>query len=92
MTRTRDIWRKHGLCWDCGGKVLKPYSRCIECLHRGNIARKKYEDNNRMDIQRKMASRRQDRKDNGLCPMCGAPPMDGFISCQNCSERIFREI
>ena len=81
--------REQGLCLNCSRPVHKGYKHCLIHLRTKVISQRKYElkqGEAYLQIQRDI---KQYRRDNNLCPMCGAPLGDSkYINCQNCREHI----
>ena len=89
----RQFLKEHGLCVWCGkekaqkGKVL-----CIQCAIKGSerFERKYYsltveERNVRNQKGHELtAKKRQERKEQGLCPRCGHKAINGSVLCLDC--------
>lgn len=77
--------KREGICIDCYGKALPFHIRCLGCLEKNRLARKKYYDSNREKCLDYLHTHRQYNKDHNLCLHCSAPIDDddsnGSIYC-----------
>ena len=83
--------RDLGLCIDCSKPVYPDRIRCLTHI-RGQA---KIERLRRKRLAETYLRYEQDRKElrrqQGLCPSCGAPADDGYIMCCNCRDRLYFE-
>lgn len=84
-----------GICVQCGKeKPFLGYVRCPKCIEKSEEAsRKCWSDPEKRIRYNKRGSERKkelilERKENGLCPMCGRPIKSGtYIYCKQCREK-----
>jgi len=87
----KQLHRELGLCTNCSRPVHPGYSMCLTHLrsHSKNIRKDRLELGG-VYLQYEQ-NRKKLRRQQGLCPACGAPAEDGYITCLNCRERLFFE-
>lgn len=97
MDETKQYYRTHGICVDCGRYDAVPGRTCCEvcAAKRAERERRRYRD---MDIKKKAAYLKQHsesgkqryyrRKNNGLCVNCGKPQArDSTRLCISCRAK-----
>lgn len=73
----RDMWRSQGLCTKCGKPRVMGYTLCVKCLQRNE----KYN-------RKKNPIPRSERKEYGLCYICGVEvEQEGNSLCVTCRDR-----
>lgn len=85
--------REQGLCANCSSPVHPGYSMCLKHMRSHNKSTKKWYRNNYEVYLRKQKERKELRRQQGLCAMCGAPLEEDnkCISCCNCRDKFFYE-
>jgi uncharacterized OB-fold protein len=89
--RNREYEARHkalGLCQKCSNPVFPGRVKCLKCLEKDRIRIKaRYYKNHKYEIERNN-KRRARYIAEGRCPKCGAPVLDGFQTCVNCTNRL----
>lgn len=88
----RSMRKMLGLCPLCGKKLYGDEKKCVECrAYCANIA-KKYRENNREEINKKLRDyyhkTRQIRLDQNLCVRCGKKAQEGKKHCTACLVKL----
>lgn len=94
MSKERyDKLKAKGLCVRCGINPATPnYVTCEDCRQKRFEYEKEYRSKHRERLkdnsQKKMAVKRQKRRVNGMCIICGLNKADvGYTTCSFCRER-----
>jgi len=83
--------REAGFCVYCSRPAHPGHSLCLIHIrsHAKNVRR------NQLKLGEVYLQSQRDRKklrrQQGLCPACGAPAEDGYITCYNCREKLYFE-
>ncbi len=80
-----DLYKKLGVCVDCGRQGESGFSRCKKC--RDKAARRE-----RIRKAKKRIIPRVEWTSYGLCYRCGQPALPGLHSCQKCKDDQLRSL
>ena len=81
--------RDLGLCTNCSRSVHPGHSLCLTHIrsHTKNVRR--HQQKLGETYLQSHRDRKELRRQQGLCPACGAPIKDEHITCCNCREKLY---
>ena len=83
--------KEKGLCNDCSRPVHPGHIRCLTHIRTHNVNAIKSNFKRGESYLQSQRDRKELRRQQGLCPSCGAPVEDDHITCCNCRDEFFYE-